>query len=1780
MDGRSLENSYTNIFALTDLSGIHYRKYVLKEEKTYDMYEDPILSSYSNCLKQNLMCAWVRTKKENSEPQKPYLFSNFTRELWVFWYGSGDTVSWESCISHGLERVSDGNWKKGLSYETRCILFKALHNVLERCLLSKGFIRLGLWFLQPCNSLYNRDKVQYSINFSFFLHGESTVCSSLDIRQFPKVKVLNSRIFSLCLKSKQRVSVILSPYGISARLVVPSVGAKEPSNSQLDNWMRFYPIRFDGCDFNPLNFYLGPTGSTGGNDFLTPTKSSPQQPSKNESGTKKSPSSSSSNEKLPKFVDVLLGGYRMRYPACFVLISEEVLESLLPDSGPRNPLTPQPSDSVPPTSEHVSQPLYQSPEPDVLGRFSNLPNPSKAFGHPRLPLAKLPSARRRRHLADRALRRALRSELSFINSASHPERLLENYLNYSLLPGLRLSRSFTPSSSTEHGLCEPNGRIGPTSQPSCSPSALPSSSVPTFLPLHRRAVNVSHATHSFLDELDCYCDKTRSPLLTNTDPMMPTLSPQQPAPGHQTGHHSVQVATVTTTATSNVLSDSSVFTPPSCFVTQPPGSRGNSVPTSLPPCLLNPATAFVRESPTLKPDEVERGSTGKPPPCLAKISPPRLSLVDKMNILENSLPVLSDPHVPGLIKAPSDGVIRLLKPGSHEQATDAYAFKSEDPDMPGHYYPYASNPSSVLSTYGKDADSGSIDGYPGSEEHSRELDEDYLKPETASQILIRNRARRLPPGRSLFSSSGSGHLDPSELALMFPTPPSHDTHQPSPTDISMLVAASAALSLPGFTNSNPCTPTACATASQTADINKTALASPCDSASTVSMEAVGQVFPHLTKFLFDQSGLDAASAQDWAFLRPAAPHFHIPSMYKLSMEEFLIYRESLPHSQLTYDHRSLPSDQLNTFNLPPSTTSVPSATTLSQNVAASPVKSHGSRAAVCEPLDPLRPVGSVLKAQPAYALEVSETREADPLKLVLILSDSLLSLFKDHNFDSCNICECTSSVFGSEMEIYLPNPRPPQSVPPESATTLRTPLSAAPWSAFSLEDQLSLTFFSSASRSCTCGFSALVNRRYAMSGNLFYEDQLEVSALSIARFFLADRVQITEPPCPRLPPPPPLAQPSAYSRNDGWWAGRAGPNATHMALLHQWTCGSLEEFGVRLLVDWLNHDDLTAAASTSKENLFDYTDACALAASAIEQSVLDPHSLDSSMEVDRMSSEDLPLDEATREEGIAFHPAFFHRASAEIPANKNDQIRLLESVRPWLQEAISSTRLLESNYKVDGPLTWKAFHQLAGRGANESCKPQPIPPFLVGGPDKDSLLISPFGVRDWDCLALAPLSRPKRVAFAVVLPALFAGPFGNAGSGGGGGGGGATSANESPVNAYTSPRPSPLPTTAPMSTLANFFRELSYAYENCRLGQHYPYFNPVAGSPETSFILVCSPQDETDPDIATVSSLAPLSADLRRRLLRRLQTHTPSPEHFLQHLQFYVATAIHTTVKLLAERGVALPDGRRSCLVFPTFSSSASFAAAAAAPAEGVQQSKMRNTVAAMSAAPRSPMPIASKTSPASGEGPLTTAYEGPPVDSDINTSLLIYLVNPFTQLRADSATIAEPDTTGLSYDAACRVLAKHYLSHALLPFGVPDPQLEQPSLMQQPLAMGYYISTAPTGPMPAWFWSACRQTSQSNPVCLKSALHLHLTLVGNDDAVTTDTAVSPGVAGGSDGSRGYAGHLLDSTVTCDVLRFVLESYNSLSWLTYDPVTNDRRSCLPFHILALAQLSQATRIFT
>ena len=56
---------------------------------------------------------------------------------------------------------------------------------------------------------------------------------------------------------------------------------------------------------------------------------------------------------------------------------------------------------------------------------------------------------------------------------------------------------------------------------------------------------------------------------------------------------------------------------------------------------------------------------------------------------------------------------------------------------------------------------------------------------------------------------------------------------------------------------------------------------------------------------------------------------------------------------------------------------------------------------------------------------------------------------------------------------------------------------------------------------------------------------------------------------------------------------------------------------------------------------------------------------------------------------------------AKIAANSTDVIQLLKTLQELLQNAIQKkrpTRLWESVYTISGPLTWKDFHLLAGRG--------------------------------------------------------------------------------------------------------------------------------------------------------------------------------------------------------------------------------------------------------------------------------------------------------------------------------------------------------------------------------------------------------------------------------------------------------------------------------------------------
>lgn len=109
---------------------------------------------------------------------------------------------------------------------------------------------------------------------------------------------------------------------------------------------------------------------------------------------------------------------------------------------------------------------------------------------------------------------------------------------------------------------------------------------------------------------------------------------------------------------------------------------------------------------------------------------------------------------------------------------------------------------------------------------------------------------------------------------------------------------------------------------------------------------------------------------------------------------------------------------------------------------------------------------------------------------------------------------------------------------------------------------------------------------------------------------------------------------------------------------------------------------------------------------------------------------------------------------ARGPQCSGDIVRMMRSLQPLLQEAVQkkcTTRMWEAPYTVAGPLTWRQFHRLAGRGTDDRCEPQPIPALVVGY-DRDWLSLSPYSLSYWEKLLLEPYAGPRDIAYIVVAP--------------------------------------------------------------------------------------------------------------------------------------------------------------------------------------------------------------------------------------------------------------------------------------------------------------------------------------------------------------------------------------------------------------------------------------------
>lgn len=109
-----------------------------------------------------------------------------------------------------------------------------------------------------------------SFSFAFFVHGESTVCASMDIREHPPVRPLTEDYLNEVIKHQQQhlenddddkedfndinhnvsmQSVILAPFGLSAVLT----GNKSDNQEQfaekiINDWNNFYPMKKLECD--------------------------------------------------------------------------------------------------------------------------------------------------------------------------------------------------------------------------------------------------------------------------------------------------------------------------------------------------------------------------------------------------------------------------------------------------------------------------------------------------------------------------------------------------------------------------------------------------------------------------------------------------------------------------------------------------------------------------------------------------------------------------------------------------------------------------------------------------------------------------------------------------------------------------------------------------------------------------------------------------------------------------------------------------------------------------------------------------------------------------------------------------------------------------------------------------------------------------------------------------------------------------------------------------------------------------------------------------------------------------------------------------------------------------------------------------------------------------------------------------------------------------------------------------------------------------------------------
>ncbi|XP_019127277.1 mediator of RNA polymerase II transcription subunit 13-like isoform X4 [Larimichthys crocea] len=1382
-NGASLEDCHSNIFSLAELTGIKWRCYGFRSGGEYGpvisapAQDDPVLRSFMRCVQANLLCVWRRKIKPDA------------KELWIFWWGEEPNLS--DVIHHELEVSEEGLWECGLSYECRTLLFKAIHNLLERCLMDKGFLRIGKWFFKPHEleekSLGNSEHL--SCSFSFFLHGESNVCTSVEIAQHQPAYHVTEQHIRLAQTSITPVQVILSPYGLSGTLTGQAYKMSDPAARKLmEEWSYFYPMVL-------------------------------QQ--KEGSGEKeKEEASQAYDRNCHVAVEVIVGGVRMTYPAALVLIAQGDVPVEQPPPVPvAQGLNREPNHCsvalTPPTSPQ--QPC--SADSGFVTSVSSVPTPDSSMGVPSIS-PKHSGKKLTCQVVHQAWRECYLNQPQYISnqpSDETPKKEVPNGVTTWDFNDLgarascscsRLKQQKLNLTTTSTANPQTSANSTQSSGPSLYPPSLPKhktsdktekadkqSKKPATIPFHHRL--------SVTQETPLEQDSPGGPQLGGLVALEPPLEPLAALPSckypkplsngrkaPETLLHSPMSPLPPTLSPHPRVQDPEVLDGPVDMPVCPDGASGLGLIAS--ETAVYTALLRQRENgagwwrgfrtprtdktdfrpPELSSDILEEVKTeiateGAPLKRLYTQTLKRFKISEER--------VRDHIHTLGLFQQP--GVEALREPGD-----DPYDFKEGDIE-------YTFSTSKRLKGQGREPskkvkqgeeitsngalpdgkDAMSIfNSAPKSDESSQDDGAAKANPSlTREKDLVVNisdldnifdedeeelgHSTKLPVSTEDRPLGKEGRVAvpyPSiaDLQRMFPTPPSLEQHPAFSPIMTYRDTPSQEPPAPsGAADHLP--PSASTQLTEYRMEIEEGMASPRQD--DFKPQIGSSMFAPLS--CLPSQSLPPLKIPEQCYYRPSwalmpkMEHFptvmhpqnntfikdgytNVPSVNTLTDQEY--GQMSATTASMSTTVGILPSPATPRFSVPtPRTPRTPRGINAASSGQGS-VKQDGtelsspaSTPSTSLPLSSVEPL-----ARPGPSLP-----EAHSLYTILLLSDSVLNVFKDRNFDSCCICACNMNVKGADVGVYIPDS--------------------------TCEDQYR----------CMCGFSAIVNRLLAHGTGLFLEDELDIYGRTSEVGRAAERRLAL---CRRDPT---MGDPRAKRPQD------AAPASPLVMVLLREQCSqpisSLASLHLPLSCSCHGRKGALLQSWMSEKQWADGSDACVECYNAFEQGL---------QYVDNPTGG--KVDPAVVRSTVLH--SWPHTNVVDMSMlSSQDMVRMLLSLQPFLQDAIQKKRTgrtWENIQHVQGPLTWQQFHKMAGRGSygsEESPEPLPIPTVLLGyDRERDFLALSPLALPFWEKLLLEPYGGQRDVAYLVLCP--------------------------------NSP--------SLLAAARAFFQELSAVYETCRLGKHRP----------------------------------------------------------------------------------------------------------------------------------------------------------------------------------------------------------------------------------------------------------------------------------------------------------------------------------------------------------------------